>query len=177
MTSQIRGLFEPQCSIQEPPRQSALEFTPSGGVETTCQALEYPSQKNEPSYDNEPALVGNEELAVDDGNFVMDAVNAQPELEEEVMDADDALPLLEDIVVADPVDPTLKDNAAVAPVDPVLKDNAAADPVDPVLKDNAAADPVDPVLKDNAAVAPVDPILEEHAAVDHVDPFWRSMLL
>ncbi|GFS79028.1 uncharacterized protein TNCV_4342481 [Trichonephila clavipes] len=38
------GLFTHHCSIEEPPRQSALEFSTSGGIETTCQALEYPSQ-------------------------------------------------------------------------------------------------------------------------------------
>ncbi|GFW11840.1 hypothetical protein TNCV_4100511 [Trichonephila clavipes] len=38
------GLFAHHCSIEEPPRQSALEFSTSGGTETTCQALEHPSQ-------------------------------------------------------------------------------------------------------------------------------------
>ncbi|GFS72656.1 hypothetical protein TNCV_1420591 [Trichonephila clavipes] len=105
------------------------------------------------AHDNEPPLVGNEELAIDDGNFVMNAVNIQPVLEEEVMDVNDAEPILEDNAAANPI---LEDNAAA---NPVLEDNAAANPV---LEDNAAADPI---LEDNAAA---DPVLEDNPAADPV---------
>ncbi|GFY64070.1 uncharacterized protein TNIN_184031 [Trichonephila inaurata madagascariensis] len=41
-----RGLFvhSNNYQIEKPPRQSALEFSSSDGVDTTCQTLEYPSQ-------------------------------------------------------------------------------------------------------------------------------------
>ncbi|GFU03982.1 uncharacterized protein TNCV_610241 [Trichonephila clavipes] len=38
------GLFVHNYQIEEPSRQSALEFSSTGGDDTTCQALEYPSQ-------------------------------------------------------------------------------------------------------------------------------------
>ncbi|GFW11834.1 hypothetical protein TNCV_4100451 [Trichonephila clavipes] len=115
------------------------------------------------AHDNLLPLVGNGELAIDDGNFVMNAINIQPVLEEEVMDVDGADFILEDNAAAEPI---LEDKAAA---DPVLEDKAASDPVledkaasDPVLEDNAAADPV---LEDNAAA---DPVLEDNVAADPV---------
>ncbi|GFY40494.1 hypothetical protein TNIN_7411 [Trichonephila inaurata madagascariensis] len=100
------------------------------------------------AHDNEPALVGNEELAIDDGNFVMDAVNAQPELEEEVIDAVNAQPELEEEVMDAVNAPDLEEEVMdVDDAQPLLEDIVDADPVDPILEDNAAADPVDPTLR------------------------------
>ncbi|GFS79034.1 uncharacterized protein TNCV_4342541 [Trichonephila clavipes] len=125
------------------------------------------------AHNNEPPLVGNEELVIEDGNFVMNAVNIQPVLEEEIMDVDDSQPILKDNAAAEPI---LEDNAAA---EPILEDNAAAKPI---LEDNAAADPVSedipaavlvledipaavPVLEDNPAAVPV---LEDNPAVNPV---------